>query len=225
MAVNKNKLTSEGSVEAVRPSRKDLPGNREFRMVHYPNHWNFDAETGEFLPGLKTQSATPGCNGIPQNGNLTNIRTMVAERGGVFLEIGEMGRRQGLGEYADYVEYAVNDAGQRHYHTQWTEFDQIGNRVYPRHDADGAREFARFLVKSGVVRGLHPQIKEKLINDQLRAVNGVRNRPNREKEAQRQDDILSAMRQGVPVSTIIAARENPTPPKTKRKPGPKAATA
>lgn len=218
MAVNKQKLTDVNSVEAVRPSRKDLRGNREFRMVHYPNHWNFDDTSGEFLPGLKTFSATPGCNGTPQNGNLSNVRSMVADRGGIFLEIGEAGRRQGLGEYADYVEFSINDANQRHFHTQWTTFDQIGNRVFPRHDEQGAKDFARYLVEKGIVRPLHPQIKEQLIDAQRRRVNGVRNRPNRDSEAQAQQDRLDAMRQGVSVAAVKEARENPTSPKPARKP-------
>gem|GEM_PF-6850692 len=205
MAFNIDTVTVDKSVEASRPSRKVMPGNPEFELVHHADHWNFVDDTGEFLPGTLSVQKMPGVNGTDRRGGIGILRNHFNERGSVLLSLGD----NRLGKWKNYLRKVTNDANRKHHFTMWENPTVIGNRVMWEHDVDDARAFARHLVDAGVVAPMPEALRSMFLDRQNRKIEGLRARNAPAKQIAEEEARYRAMAEGKPLADCMDENKAP----------------
>tara|TARA_R110000796_G_scaffold27927_6_gene76643 strand:- start:4484 stop:5224 length:741 start_codon:yes stop_codon:yes gene_type:complete len=150
--------TPEDAADATALPRRYAAARGEWRFVHLPERWNWNEDSGEWLPALAEMSFTPGVNGIrSQRGRPLNVsaaKGLIGDKGGNVIDPKD--RR--LGKYQGYLQSFKNDGGGVRWVSIFENPETVGRRAYWTRDADGYTDFCRVLMAQGLVDSMSQHV-------------------------------------------------------------------
>ena len=196
---------------------KQVPSRPKFIFLHYPTSWDFDSETGEYVPQIRTIGIVPGGGGVRSNGDASAKIGYLQRKGGIVLDPTD----KRLGEYGMYGTKVTNDRGRVVHMSIFERYERVGNKAFHDHNLPEFRKFQRLLIKNGVVPEMHPRVKQMEIDKVAAGVNkliedyGITPEGSKELErVTRARSMLLAMEEEIPVAE---ARERIESPRAKAK--------
>ncbi len=146
------------------PIRRGVKPGKRFVYVHYSKSCEFVSSEWGFLPIPKKVIATPGCNGVGKNGDLTPVIIGVSQKGGTYIDPTD----SRLGEYEGYVQYYDCENGAKWYCDFCSEATVLpdGQIIWSSRE-DEWKGFRKHLSSSGILNPLIPEVYEMLLAKQV----------------------------------------------------------